>query len=77
MHNVDIDTDISIVTHPVSGVCTLAAQWESMRIVCKRSRVQNPFVSFLNPDQERYELVYTGMYWYVPVCFSMNGYMQV
>jgi hypothetical protein len=36
-----------------------------------------PVCIFFNPDQERYELVYTGMYWYVPVCFSMNGYMQV
>ena len=26
MHNVNIDTNISIVTHPVSGVCTLAVQ---------------------------------------------------
>jgi hypothetical protein len=77
VHNADIDINISVVRHPVSGVCTLVAQWESMRIVCRRSLVQNPFAFFLNPDQERYELVYTGMYWYVPVCFSMNGYMQV
>jgi hypothetical protein len=77
MHNVSIDTNISIVTHPVSGVCILAVQWESMRIVCRRSWVQNPFASFLNPDQDRYELVCTGMYWYVPVCFSMNWYELV
>ena len=62
MHNVNIDTNISIVTHPVSAVCTLAVQWESMRIVCRRSWVQNPFASFLNPEQERYVLVCTGMY---------------
>ena len=77
MHNVNIDTNISIVTHPVSGVCTLAVQWESMRTVCRRSWVQNPFASFLNPDQERYELVCFGMCWYVPVCFSMNWYELV
>jgi hypothetical protein len=77
MHNVNIDTNISIVTHPVSGVCTLAVQWESMRIVCRRSWVQNLFASFLNPDQERYELVCFGMCWYVPVCFSMNWYELV
>ena len=77
MHNVNIDTNISIVTHPVSGVCTLAVQWESMRIVCRRSWVQNLFASFLNPDQERYELVCFGMCWYVPVCFSMNCYELV
>ncbi len=79
MHNVnhDTDTNISIVTHPVSGVCTLAVQWESIRIVCRRSRDRNTFASFLNPDQERYELVCTGMYQYVPVCFSMNWYELV
>jgi hypothetical protein len=77
MHNCNIDTSISIVTHPVSGVCTLAVQWESMRTVCRRSWVQNPFASFLNPDQERYELVCFGMYWYVPVSFSMNWYELV
>ncbi len=77
MYNDDIDTNIFIVKHPVSGVCSLAVQWECMRIVCRRSRVRTPFASFLNPDQERYELVYTGMYWYVPVCISMIRYMQV
>ncbi len=79
MHNDNIDTNImiSIVLHPVSGVCTLAVQWESMRRVCRRSWVQNPFAFFLNPDQERYELVCSGMYLYIPVCFSMNWYELV
>ncbi len=77
MHNVDIDTNISIVTHPVSGVCTLAAQWESMRTVCRRSLVQNPFAFFFNPDQERYELVCTGMYQYVSVWTGTRRYELV
>jgi hypothetical protein len=48
-----------------------------MRTICRRSGVQNQFASFLNPDQERYELVCFGMYWYVPVSFSMNWYELV
>ncbi len=77
MYNVDIDTNILIVNHTVSGVCTLAAQWECMQIVCRRSQVWNPFASFLNPYQKRYELVWTGIYWYVLVCTSMYQYEQV
>ena len=77
MHNVNIDTNISIVAHPVSGVCTLAVQWECMRIVCRRSRDRIPFASFFTPDQNRYIRVCTGIYWYVPVCTSMNQYVRV
>ncbi len=70
-------TNISIVAYLVFGVCTLAVQslWECMQIVCRRSRVQNLFASFLNPDQNRY--VRTGMNWYVPVCTSMYQYVRV
>ncbi len=70
-------TNVSIVAYPVFGVCTLAVQWECMRIVCRRSRVRNPFAFILNPDQNRYVRVCTGMYWYVPVSTSTNQYVRV
>jgi hypothetical protein len=56
-------TNISCATYPVIGVCTLAVQWEYMRTVCRRSQVRIWFAFFFNPDQHRYELVCTGMYW--------------
>jgi hypothetical protein len=65
------------VPYPVFGVCTLAVQWECMRTVCRSSRVRSLFASFLNLDQQRYELVCTGMYWYVPVWTSMYRYIHV
>ncbi len=66
-HKGDIDTNIFSVTYQVVGVCIFAAQWECLGIVCRRLRVRIPFASFLNPDQDWYELVCTCMYWYGPV----------
>ncbi len=62
-------TNISIVAYPVFGVFTLAGQWEYMRIVCRRSRVQNPFAFFFNL------LVYTGTYWYIHVYAKYSTYL--
>jgi hypothetical protein len=54
--------------YPVFDTSTLSVHWESRLTVCRRLRVQTQFAPFLDPDQNWYVLVCTGMYWYVLVC---------
>jgi hypothetical protein len=49
MNNWNMYTNVSLVTYPVFGVCTLAVQWEHMRNLCRRSRVRTCFAPFFNP----------------------------